>query len=172
MCNRKLTIIALTAFVLLAGFCFYLILKSPNPQPIITPTPTASQEFMTLKVYYNNPESGEEFSCNKVLPVTRQIPKTQGVARAALEELFKGPTDEEKKQGYSTSIPSGVKIQSLNIENATAKIDFDEQLDFQVGGSCRVAAIRSQITETLKQFPTIKTVIISINGRTGDILQP
>ena len=34
------------------------------------------------------------------------------------------------------------------------------------------AAIRVQITETLEQFPTVDSVIISIDGRTEDILQP
>ncbi|MBA7661011.1 hypothetical protein ES703_69021 [subsurface metagenome] len=65
-----------------------------------------------------------------------------------------------------------MRIQKLIIENGVAKIDFDEQLEFQVGGSCRVVAIRAQITETLKQFPTVDNVIISIDGRTEDILQP
>ena len=94
------------------------------------------------------------------------------MGRASLEELFKGPTDTEKNAGFSTSINPGVKIQSLTIENGTAKVDFNEQLEYQVGGSCRVSAIRAQITQTLEQFPTIKNVIISINGRTEDILQP
>jgi len=35
-----------------------------------------------------------------------------------------------------------------------------------------VTAIRAQITETLKQFPTVENVVISIDGRTEDILQP
>ena len=65
-----------------------------------------------------------------------------------------------------------MRIQSLTIENSVAKVDFDEQLEFQVGGSCRVTAIRAQIRETLKQFPIIDSVIISINGRTEDVLQP
>jgi spore germination protein GerM len=50
--------------------------------------------------------------------------------------------------------------------------DFNERLEYQVGGSCRVSAIRAQISETLKQFPTIKDVIILINGRKEDVLQP
>ena len=54
----------------------------------------------------------------------------------------------------------------------TLLVDFDPQLEFQVGGSCRVAAISSQIRQTLMQFPTVKSVIISIDGRTEDILQP
>lgn len=125
-----------------------------------------------VKVYFNNDKLDPEFSCNKVFPVEREIEKTEAVARAALEELFRGPTKEEKSRGFFTSINPEVKIQKLTIENGTAKVDFDEQLEFQVGGSCRVAAIRAQIRETLKQFPTVKEVLISINGRTEDILQP
>ncbi len=71
-----------------------------------------------------------------------------------------------------TTINDGAEIQKLTIENGTASVDFDEQLAYRVGGSCRVAAIRSQITETLKQFPGVKEVVISINGKTEDILQP
>jgi len=133
---------------------------------------TATPETMTVKAFFNNGKLDPEFSCNKVFPVEREIPKIQAVGRATLEELLKGPADAEKNNGYFTSINPGVKIQSLTIENGIAKVDFDEQLEFQVGGSCKVAAIRAQITETLKQFPTVNSVVISINGRTEDILQP
>lgn len=129
-------------------------------------------EIMTVKVYFNNNNLDPEFSCNEVFPVEREVPKTQAVARAALEELLKGVRLEEQNQGFFTSINPNVKIQSLVIENNTAKVDFDDQLEFQVGGSCRVSAISAQIRETLKQFSTVKEVVISINGRTEDILQP
>lgn len=131
------------------------------------------KEYMTVKVFFgNNQFDPQVFDCKANFFVEREILKTQGVARAALEELLKGPTDAEKAQGYFTSINPGVKIQKLTIKDDLAKVDFDEQLEFQVGGSCRVAAIRSQITETLKQFPTVQNVLISIDGRTEDILQP
>jgi len=130
------------------------------------------QEKMQVKVFFNNSKLDPEFSCNKVSLVLREIPKTEGVARAALGELLKGPTEEEKAEGYFTSINQGVIIQSLIIENGVARVDFDEQLEYQVGGSCKVAAIRAEITQTLRQFPTVKNVIISIDGRTEDILQP
>ncbi len=132
----------------------------------------ALEGLMTVKAFFNNNNLDPEFSCNKVFPVEREIVKTQAVARAALEELLKGSTEEEKELGYFTSINEGVKIQSLTIENGLAKVDFDEQLEFQVGGSCRVAAIRAQIRETLEQFPTVNEVLISIDDRTEDILQP
>ena len=131
-------------------------------------------ETMKVKVYFNNNKLDPEYSCNKVFAVEREIPKTESVGSASLTELFKGPTQYEKNQGFFTSINDGVKLQSLMIgmESGTAWADFNEQLEYQVGGSCRVSAIMAQITETLKQFPTIKSAVISINGRTEDILQP
>ena len=143
-----------------------------NDKEFRMPVRIALSETMKVKIFFNNSRMDPEFSCNKVFSVEREIPKTQAVARAALEELLKGPTEKEKSEDFFTNINPGVKIQSLIIENGTAKVDFDEQLEFQVGGSCRVSAIRAQIIETLKQFPTVENVIISINGRTEDILQP
>lgn len=130
------------------------------------------QETTKFKVYFSNSKLDPEFTCVKVFPAAREIPKTQAVARAALEELLKGPTEKEKEDEYLTNINEGVKIQRLEVKDGVAKVDFNDKLEFQVGGSCRVAAISAQITETLKQFSTIKNVIISINGRTEDILQP
>lgn len=129
-------------------------------------------ETIKVKVYFNNNNFDPEISCNKVFPVEREIIKTSAVARAALEELLKGPTEKESQDGFATSINPGVKVQKLVIENNVAKVDFDGTLERAVGGSCWVSAIRSQIIQTLKQFPTVKNVIISINGRTEDILQP
>ncbi|MBU2542141.1 GerMN domain-containing protein [Patescibacteria group bacterium] len=111
-------------------------------------------------------------NCMKVFRTTRTIDETLAVGRAALEELFKGPTAQETQDGYFTNIPTGVKIQKLTIENGVAKVDLSKELEQGVGGSCRVDSIRAQITETLKQFPTVQSVIISINGETENILQP
>ncbi len=127
---------------------------------------------MTVKAFFNNNKLDPAVSCNKVFPVERTVFRSASVGRIALEELFKGPTDREKNDGYFTSINSGVKIQSLFIENGVVKADFDQTLQEGVGGSCRVASIRAQIVRTAKQFPGVKDVIISINGRTNDILQP
>lgn len=159
-----------------------LILEKDNPSglpenadefriPVIFKE-VATEEIMTVKVFFNNNNLDPEISCNKVFPVEREIKKTTAVARAALEELLRGTTESEEGQGFFTSINPGVKIEKLTIENGIAEVGFDEQIEYQVGGSCRVSAIRSQITETLKQFPTVNSVIISIDGRTEDILQP
>jgi spore germination protein GerM len=132
----------------------------------------AVERFVDIKVFFNNNNFDPEFSCNKVFPAERGVIKTGELERAALLELLGGPTQGDIAQGFFTSINSGVKINSLSITRGVATVDFDERLGNQVAGACWVTAIRSQITETLKQFPSVKEVIISINGRTEDVLQP
>ena len=180
---KKSSIFFIILFLIVAAGLYVFIQKyySAAPQPVEEPeflTPELpieeleSKETITVQAFFNNNILDPEVTCTKVFPVERIIPKTQAVGRAALEELLKGPTSAEKQESFSTNINPDVKIQSLVIENGVAKADFDEQLQFQAGGACRVSAIRAQITETLKQFPTVKTVVISINGQTEDILQP
>lgn len=135
---------------------------------------TLTAKEMSVSVYFGNSKKiqpGQD-ECTTVYGVERKVAFTVATARTALEELLKGPTDAEKKEGYSTTLNSEVKIQSLSIENGVAKVDFDKKLEEGVGGSCRVLAIRTQINQTLKQFSTVHSVIISIDGRTEDILQP
>lgn len=127
---------------------------------------------ISLKIYFNNSLLDPQGACNRVFPVERQIPKTTETTRAALEELLKGPSEKEKSEGYFTNINSGASINDILIKNGIAYVDFDQQLEFQVGGSCRVSAIRAQIENTTEQFQFIEKTVISINGRTEDILQP
>lgn len=130
------------------------------------------KEETTISAYFGNSLRGSAEDCSKVFAVSRTISKTEGVARAAIEELLKGPSETEKKDGFFTSINPGVKIQKLSVENGVATIDLDAAIEKEVGGSCRVGNIRAQIEQTLKQFATVKSVVISVNGRTEDILQP
>lgn len=110
--------------------------------------------------------------CETVTLFLRTVGKSSELPQASLVELLKGPTEEEKGKDAITQIPPGVKINSLRQGGDTMYVDFDETLQRGVAGSCRVLAIRSQITNTLKQFPGINDVVISIDGRTDDILQP
>jgi len=129
-------------------------------------------ETTVVKVFFSHEESRTEMDCSVTSPRERVIAKTQAVARAAIELLLVGPTLEEKSAGYFTSINPSVKLNSISIQAGKAKVDFNGQLEQAVGGSCRVSAIRSQIEDTLRQFPTVKEVVISVNGQTEDILQP
>jgi spore germination protein GerM len=160
----KKILLIIVLFVLLGFIGFIIFRKDKNI--LFEP------ETMTVQVFFNNNLLDPEYSCYKVFSVEREIVRTQGVARAALEQLLQGPSQEEKDQGFYTSLNQGIVIQSLSVVNGVAKVDFNDQLEFQAGGSCLVSAIRAQITETLKQFSTVEEVVVSVNGRIGDILQP
>lgn len=130
------------------------------------------EENMSVLVYFANDKLDPEVSCQKVFPVERQVSKTVQVAEAAINELLKGVSSEEKILGYTTLINDGVKLNHISIEGGVAKVDFDKKIEEAVGGSCRTGMIIRQITETLKQFDTVKEVVISVEGRIEDILQP
>ncbi|MFA5133488.1 MAG: Gmad2 immunoglobulin-like domain-containing protein [Patescibacteria group bacterium] len=147
--------------------------KDGSVQDLVTvPIKINLGQTQTVKLFFNNNNLDPQISCNKVFSTTRIIPPQQTIGNAALNLLLKGPSADEKNSGFYTSINPGVTLKKLTISNGVARADFDEQLESQVGGSCRVSAIRAEITQTLKQFSTVKSVIISINGRTEDILQP
>lgn len=64
------------------------------------------------------------------------------------------------------------QLQSLEIEDGVAQVDFSQDLDEGVAGSARVMALREQIKKTLLQFETVDEVVISVDGQTEGILQP
>ncbi len=128
----------------------------------------AVPETMTIGIYFVRVVEGQE----QVEMVEREIPHTVATGRAAIEELLQGPTSQEEAEGFSTSINEGTELQSIDIQDNVAFVDFNERLEEGVAGSAWVTAIREQIEKTLLQFGTIEEVVISIEGRTEDILQP
>lgn len=143
------------------------------PTTASTPRPTTTVSPLTgtvaLKVYFGRTGSAE---CEDVTSISRVLPNTLAVGRTSLISLLAGPTANERAAGYTTAINSGVRLQSLTITNGVALADFSSDLSRGVAGSCRVQAIRSQITETLKQFPTVKTVVIAVEGKINGVLEP
>ena len=166
--------------VILAGILAWLAwfafqgtgpVRTPSPNPSATATPT-SGTVSSVKAFFMNDDLDPAITCEQVFPVQRNVVPTVASGRAALLELLKGPTAAEQAKGYITAIPNGTQLKTLTITNGTAYAGFDETLERGVGGSCRVLIIRRQITATLEQFPTVRNVVISIDGRTEDILQP
>jgi len=129
-----------------------------------------------IKVYFSNIKEDPELkNCSKVYPAEWVFEPTSQILDAALEALFGGVNEEEMKAGFVTNLPEkekGVKVQKIEIKEDKAYVDFNQALQAGVSGACRVAAIKSQIIETLKQFSNIKDVVISIDGKTKGILKP
>lgn len=154
----------------------WLILHRSNPsglpereEELRIPVRFADAETMEVSVHFGRQGATQ---CKETVAVPRVITRTKAPARAALEHLLAGPTIEEREQGHFSPIPSGVTIQQLSIVEGTAEVDLSEQLEAGAGGSCRAQAIRSQIETTLLQFSAVDSVVISVDGRVDDVLQP
>lgn len=124
---------------------------------------------MTVKAYWTVAESAED--CTLVEASEHRVAKSVATAHAALSQLLAGPDTSERAKGYGTSIPTFTALKSISIEDGVANVEFSNAIES--GGSCRVGSIRAQIESTLKQFPTVTTVIIRSEGKTPEeSLQP
>lgn len=139
-----------------------------------------------IQVYFAHTSLANEATCVK--PVTRTIAYTLAVGRAAIEELLRGPTLDEQEAGFWSAIPGPdqvaafrervghggdrVRLNSLRIVDDVAYVDFSGEMEAHGGGSARVMCLRQQIVRTLKQFPTVQEVVISVEGCSEDVLQP
>jgi hypothetical protein len=106
-----------------------------------TVTTTTSEETTKLRVYF--------LLDGKVQPVAREVPKTQAVAQAALDELAAGTTAGEGELGLTSD--ASFDISGVTIENGVATLE----------GSVPTSRTgRAQLVYTLTQFPTIEHVEI------------
>jgi spore germination protein GerM len=100
-----------------------------------------------------------------LLKETRDIPVSKELYKSVLEELIKGPQSEE----LFPTIPSNVKVNSVEISDSTATVDFSKEIitnfeEIPHSSTTEVLAI-SSIVNTLTEFEEIKKVKITIEGK-------
>ena len=123
----------------------------------------------TIKVYFLNTTNDPNLEdCTAVKPTARTIPKTPAIARAALEELFKGVTLEEEAKGFTSFSADETRgiLKSINIKRGVAYVNFNPVVYEQMGSatsSCGGGWF-SSIEATLTQFPTVKKVFYAVDG--------
>ena len=118
--------------------------------------PPEPEERTTLRAYFLRGDS--------VAPVERQVPQTQAVARAALEELLTGTTDQEGGAGLTSAMPGGTRLLSVTVANGVATVDLSAEF-LSGGGTLSVRARLAQVVYTLTQFPTVDAVTFRIEGQ-------
>jgi spore germination protein GerM len=114
-----------------------------------------------VKVYLYH-EQGEYID---IAPVRRSVNAT-APARPAIEALLKGPTAAERQRGFGPlASASEFRIGSLSIRGGTARVNFVSKRSW-AGWPGDVAPIRfkTAVELTLKQFPPVLRVIVSLNG--------
>ncbi len=116
---------------------------------------------LTIVLYFGNEEG-------YLTAEKRVIPKTPGVARAAMNELIKGPT---AQSGLYATIPPGTRLMDIKIEDGLATVDFSEAIKSKhPGGSAGESLTIGSIVNTLTQFPTVQKVQILVEGRVVETL--
>lgn len=131
-------------------------------------------ETMTVKIYLSDENDNPDFEdCGKVREVARVIPKTKSVAKAALEELFKGATEAEKSQKLTSifSAETDSILKSVKVKNGAAYVNLKNWVVENLGTattSCGAFMFVTPIEKTLKQFPTVKKVFFAIEGSPKD----
>jgi hypothetical protein len=135
-----------------------------------------AQKSTTVNVYFHNEKlNPNQEDCTKVFPTPRIIPRTKAIARAALNELFKGTTEDEGKNEF-VSVPAENTmdiVRGLNIRSGTAFLNFKKSVFEKLGNttsSCG-SGFYSSIEATLKQFPTVKRVVYAVEGNADDFYE-
>lgn len=134
---------------------------APSPDDVSSPAPTG-QGTMTLRAYFFL----GSFTDNAGLaPVLREVPRTQAVGAAAMQELLKGPNEAELggRPAMYTAIPDGTRFLGLRIEDSIAIVNLSREFE-SGGGSASVLGRLAQVVYTLTQFPTVDGVRFELDG--------
>ncbi len=126
--------------------------------------------------YFAKPPGGSttekfEIACDEVAVHEATVPRGALPVETSLRYLLARELWESLDR-YS-AIPEGTRLISLNVSGGTATAVFSPELENYGGGSCNVEAIRAQIESTLKQFSSVKNVVIAVEGKKPEeTLQP
>ena len=128
----------------------------PQPEPTGPPEPPEPEATTDVTIYLVRGEG---------LGVARRtVAETEAVARAALEELLAGPTDEDAEAGLATEIPEGTRLNDVSVADGVATVDLSEEFE-SGGGSLSMQLRVSQVVFTLTHFPTVESVEFMIDGQ-------
>jgi spore germination protein GerM len=131
----------------------------PSGSPQVTPVPTVEDTTIVRAYFYLS-----EGTDAGLVPVLREVPATKAVATAAMAALLEGPTETESG-AMSSAVPAGTRLLGLTVANGVATVDLSSE--FESGGGNRSVITRlGQVVFTLTQFPTVKSVVFQIEGRT------
>lgn len=105
-----------------------------------------------------------------LVPVLREIPKTQAVGAAAMAALLAGPNDDElgARPAMYTEVPEGTRFLGLEIKDRIAIVDLSKEFE-TAGGSLTALGRLAQVVYTLTQFPTVDGVTFKLDGEPVEV---
>lgn len=123
-----------------------------------TAAQTKQQDMQNVTVYY---QDGQGY----LVPVTTQVAKTDGIAKAALSRLVESPENDlaAAKMGLKTVVPEGMTF-DLDIAGGRARVDLGK-----AALSCKNAESESlmvsAVAQTLTSFSSVKEVSFLFDGQ-------
>ena len=131
-------------------------------------TASSDQDINGLSyVYFSVSSQKSKNDCGLVYPVVRNI-EGENKEVAALTEILKGPTIEERKNGAVSffSDDTNYVFDGLIIRDDIAGVNFTDIASIipDADSSCGSLALMASVESTLYQFGNIKKVIFAIDG--------
>jgi spore germination protein GerM len=124
---------------------------------------------ITLTLYFGSTEMNPGLlDCSKVYPVERVIPAVSDTTEAALLQLFAGPTEKERTEGYVSTFSTATRsiLKSVQIEEDTAYVNLVDirPILSSVNSSCGSSAFFAEVENTLREVAPVTRVIYAIDG--------
>jgi hypothetical protein len=121
-------------------------------------------------VYFSRGQAGGAEGCPSLAGVPRQV-EGVGVARAAVAELLRGPTPQERAQGYTSPFSEATADLefTVRIEEGTAFVDFAsiDGIVLEPQG-CGPTVVLGALDATLLQFEGVERTRYSLGGSAED----
>jgi len=121
-----------------------------------------SAELKQVKVYFHI--IGTEGIESKILPLKRKV-SAKAPLFPTIAAMLVEPTEAEQKLGYQSAGYGDMKLVSVKLKKGTARIDFSRTISKGYNpGDLQTLAFESAVIKTAKQFPSVKKVIVCVNG--------
>jgi spore germination protein GerM len=117
-----------------------------------------------VKIYF--------FRGDKLEAVERELPTNENPVVIAMDQLLRGPSEQETASGLMTKIPPGTRSRNVDVEGHTAIVDLNSALVEFEGGTAEAKAIVAQIIYTATGVRGIKEVILKLQGSDQFIIGP
>lgn len=101
--------------------------------------------------------------CDAIVFAKTEIPKTPKILNATLNLLFNDDFDYGFTPANFISTQKDLNFENAVIENGVAKVYLSGKIG-PIENDCDKSRIQNQVTETAKQFTTVKSVEIFLNG--------
>ena len=152
--KTKRVLIMLTAALMLSGLCLDVSAqrgKSPRTTEV--------------QVYF--PKEGDPPDINQnpwnLQPVARRVPAAAPL-RPTIEALLKGPTPQERRQGFDVLDVKGLSIVKVAVKNGTAYVSFVHRKGTSWLGDLSPYTFSDAVARTMLQFPHVRKTVICADG--------